>query len=123
MVRRAPFGALSLLIVALTTPAGAQTFQEFPVGRFPSEITTGPEGNLWFTEQGANRIGRLTVGGVYTAFTVPTPDSNPFAITSGPDGALWFTEIGAKKIGRLTTTGAFTEFPIPQDFARTPFGI
>jgi hypothetical protein len=31
---------------------------------FPSGIASGPDGNLWFTEWGGNKIGRLAPGGV-----------------------------------------------------------
>ena len=80
----------------------------------PPAITTGPDGNLWFTEQAANNIGRITPDGVITEFPVPTPNSSPSDIVAGPDGALWFTEFTASKIGRITTAGVVThEFPIP----------
>jgi hypothetical protein len=78
-------------------------------------ITAGPDGALWFTEQNANRIGRITTSGTITSFPVPTPESEPEGIVAGPDGALWFTESRANNIGRITTGGASTEFPI-----RTP---
>jgi virginiamycin B lyase len=55
-------------------------------------ITAGPDGNLWFTEYGGNKIGRITTAGVITEFPIPTDDSEPWGITSGPDGNLWFTE-------------------------------
>ena len=35
----------------------------------PFSITAGPDGNLWFTEWGANRIGRITPSGVVTEFS------------------------------------------------------
>ena len=31
--------------------------------RAPNDITAGPDGNLWFTEAGGNRIGRITPAG------------------------------------------------------------
>jgi streptogramin lyase len=34
----------------------------------PQGITTGADGNLWFTEQVGNRIGRITTAGVVTEF-------------------------------------------------------
>ena len=76
-------------------------------------ITAGPDGNLWFTEEGANKIGRITPSGRITEFPIPTASSGPDGITAGPDGNLWFTEGAANKIGRITPTGAITEFPIP----------
>jgi virginiamycin B lyase len=67
----------------------------------PHSITTGPDGNLWFTEPQANKIGRVTPAGDFTEYVVPTADSYPRAIALGPDGNLWFTESRAKKIGRI----------------------
>jgi virginiamycin B lyase len=62
-------------------------------------ITSGSDGNLWFTLQASNGVGRITTLGVATEFGVPTP-SIPIGITAGPDGNIWFTE-GAE-IGRIT---------------------
>jgi hypothetical protein len=67
------------------------------------EITAGPDGNLWFTESRANKIGRITPSGTIDEFPVPTAKSLPFGITAGPDGNLWFTESKANKIGRITS--------------------
>src|SRR5215203_2454606 len=67
---------------------------EFPIptaNSRPAGITTGPDGALWFTERGGDKIGRITTAGVITEFPLPTAGS-PRGITTGPDGALWFTE-------------------------------
>jgi virginiamycin B lyase len=91
----------------------------------PQGITTGSDGNLWFTENGAGKISRMTPAGVVTSFALPqvpppvgspagTADTTPHptAITAGPDGALWFTGRPGE-IGRITTAGVVTEFPLP----------
>ena len=39
--------------------------------------TAGPDGNLWFVENSANKIGRITTAGVVTEFAVPTANSRP----------------------------------------------
>jgi len=97
------------------TPApGAVT--EFPLATAnsgPQGITAGPDGNLWFTEYNANKIGRITPAGVITEFSVPTAASGPNWITAGPDGNLWFTEWNANQIGRITPAGVVTEFFLP----------
>src|SRR5206468_4486896 len=80
---------------------------EFPVptgGSQPIQITTGPDGNLWFTEGNisyGNNIARITTSGVITEFPVPTGSSQPWAIRTGPDGSLWFTELHGNKIVRV----------------------
>ncbi|MEK7559212.1 MAG: C39 family peptidase [Patescibacteria group bacterium] len=91
------------------------TITEFPIvnGNTPYGITAGPDGNIWFTEYYANKIGRITPGGVITIFLIPTSLSSPEGITAGPDGNIWFTENSANKIGRITPSGTITEFPIP----------
>jgi streptogramin lyase len=96
---------------------------EFPIptaASYPTSITAGPDGNVWFTEQAANQIGRITPSGAITEFLIPTPASNPFDITVGPDGNLWFTGCnngqpgsGPDLIGRVTPSGIITEYVTP----------
>jgi virginiamycin B lyase len=79
----------------------------------PQGITSGPDGNIWFTENTRNAIVRLTPSGVFTFFTIPTPGANPHGITVGPDGALWFAEFNGNKIGRINPSAkrpTITEF-------------
>ncbi len=119
-------GAALVSLVAFTAVANAAVGNIFerPVPTSGkgglNRITHGPDGNIWFTNPGANEIGRMTPAGRFTGFPIPTPDSSPIDITTGPDGALWFTEF-AGKIGRITTSGRITEFPIPG--AAPGFGI
>ena len=83
-------------------------------GSHPSGITAGPDGAIWFTEEGTNKIGRMTTNGVLTnEFPIPTPNSMPSDIVAGADGNLWFTEFNGNKIGRITTEGTITEFTVP----------
>ena len=49
----------------------------------PFEPTVGPDGAIWFTQIAGNRIGRLTVDGTLTEFTVPTANSQPNVIDCG----------------------------------------
>ena len=85
-------------------------------------ITAGRDGNVWFTEESGNKIGRITRTGTVTEFAVPTSGSAPESITAGPDGNLWFTELSGNKIGRITPAGAITEFLVPTT-SSAPMGI
>ena len=78
----------------------------------PSGIVAGPDGALWFTETAAGKIGRSTVAGQITEYSLPA-GALPAAITAGPDGALWFTDQVSRKIGRITTAGAITQVDQP----------
>jgi streptogramin lyase len=73
-------------------------------------IVTGPDGNLWFTEDAGNRIGRITPSGVITEFPIPTANCWPRSLLVGADGNLWFSEANAGRIARITTSGVITEF-------------
>jgi virginiamycin B lyase len=87
-----------------------------------SNITTGVDGNFWFTETNGNKIGQLTIDGVFKEFPLSTSNSQPFGIASGPDTRLWFTEQGTNKIGAITIDGTITEFSIPTANSK-PTGI
>jgi virginiamycin B lyase len=98
----------------------------------PYQMTIGPDGNLWFTESAANRIGRImlttSLPGAppqtvsvseycLTPSTQPPPENttnDPFGITAGPDGNVWFTEQIGHRIGRINPqNGEIRTFDIP----------
>src|SRR5215467_1126053 len=62
--------AITTVILLETVPSAlALTFNGFPTptGQSnPTVIVPGPDGNLWFTETSANRIGKITPAGVIT---------------------------------------------------------
>jgi len=94
---------------------GSGSVSEFtlPHGNsLPYGIAEGPDGNVWFTEQIGNRIGRVTTSGVITEFELPQPESQPKGIAAGPDGALWFAESRGDRIGRIQTDGKISEFSV-----------
>jgi streptogramin lyase len=85
-------------------------------GSEPYDIVTGPDGNLWFTELGGNRIGRMTPTGTVTEFSVVT-GFGVRGIVGASDGNLWFvTDDGT--ISRITPAGAQAGF----DAGDTMFG-
>jgi streptogramin lyase len=105
-------------------PATSGTITEYPVptkGSEPFGIVAGPDGNIWFNEYSAAKIGRITPAGTITEFPTGAPGEVP-GIGVGPDGNLWFTEGSANKIGRITPAGAITEFPVPTA-GSFPYGI
>src|ERR1700722_12762318 len=85
--------SLVALAIAFNLPgaAFAQTITEFRVGFSPWEITAGPDGALWFTENNGSRIGRITTTGIFTQFSINSNSSRSGSavtrgITAGPDG-------------------------------------
>src|SRR5579871_2281336 len=100
--------ALTTVCALACAPAsqGGGSITEFALPHaesLPYGIAKGPDGNIWFTEQTGNRIGRITTSGAITEFELPSPGSQPKGIAAGPDGALWFAESRGDRIGRMQT--------------------
>ena len=106
------FGAVS---------AQAASFTEYALPTASSGVATlavGPDGNIWFTESTASKVGRVTTAGVVTEYALPTftdvvgvtRSSEPSCIIAGPDGALWFNQGAANRFSRITTAGVITSY-------------
>ena len=111
---------VALFLGAATGPAvaGGPSISEFETGLTPGVqlwgITSGPDGNTWFTEETNNAVGRVTPGAVITEFTAGFPTGSPRGIVTGPDGNLWVAQAGGDgAIARVTKTGDIIEFPVP----------
>jgi streptogramin lyase len=94
------------------------TITEFPLpplsspAGFVPAITCGPDGNLWFTDPAAIKVGRITPTGQVTEFTPPAGgDAAGSAITAGSDGNVWFAAGGfSPAVSRITPDGQITTF-------------
>src|SRR5438105_2634421 len=111
-VRLLMVASLGVLLLTSAVGAAAATITEFSVGVTPGSgpagITAGPDGNLWFTENGGGRIGKITPAGVVTEYSAGnTAESGPGGIRAGTDGNLWFSGF---RIGKITPAGAVTEY-------------
>jgi virginiamycin B lyase len=82
----------------------------------PWDIKAGPHGYLYFSESGANRIGRFDPRTLQfkPSVLVPTQTATPWGLLYAPDKHIWFTERTGNKIAELTSGGAIREFSIPQ---------
>jgi len=79
----------------------------------PTGIVAGPDGALWFTEEGVSKIGRISTTGSITEYPTLHANGVPAGIAVGPDGALWFTELAVGVLGRITVDGAVSEYALP----------
>ncbi len=118
---------------ALAPPGGIDQFplssmEDYPAGG----LTTGSDGNVWFTEGSSigGKIGLVTPEGKVLEYTIPTqapattekPEhSYPGAIARALSGALWFIDVGTSSeggqfIGKVTLKAGegptIKEFPI-----------
>jgi len=97
-------------------PASAVLFREFSTAApntLPAGITNGPDGALWFAENGGSAVGRIQVDGTLGAFPVGGTNNTLIGITRGPDGNLWVTDDLNGIIRRVTPAGGVTAFPLP----------
>jgi streptogramin lyase len=116
-----------VLAVCISSPttAAASVVTEFTGGvtpgftanAFPLDITQGPDGNVWFTEdEDPGGIAYIDSSGVVHEFTGGiTPgfsaDDRPTDITTGPDGNIWFTEAAPPgRIAYIDGAGVVHEF-------------
>ncbi len=89
----------------------------YTVGAGPQSICVGADGALWFTEESAGAIGRLTTAGKYKHYVLPSPHIDPFGMAAGPDGAVWFTDSAdTGDIGRITMSGKFAFYSVVSSF-------
>jgi streptogramin lyase len=102
-------GAVTLFSEGISSTAGIQ------------RITGGPDGNVWFTEAGLNRIASITPNGEISEFGANiSPSAGLFDIVTGSDGNLWFSESTTALIGRITPQGVVTEFQTGLDPKNAP---
>ena len=85
---------------AMSDVAPAPAVTEFAVGTNPYRITSGPDGNLWFTYyQG---VARITVTGTLTNFPLTLPSgAQPGGIAAGADGTS-----GSRRGARARSAGS-----------------
>lgn len=108
-----------LTYIGTMTPSGAVTTYSIPFKADPTVLTTGPDGAIWFGNDGEDVIGRVTTLGKFSEYTGPGEVGQVLSITAGPDGALWFTNYTVPgdsgfepipPIGRITTAGKITTY-------------
>ena len=78
----------------------------------PHDPALAPDGSLWYTGQGANKLGRLDPKtGEFKEYPLKTPNSGPHGLTADKDGNIWFTAISGGYVGKLNPkTGEIDEY-------------
>ena len=101
-ITRGPDGAIWFTTatgkIGRITTAGAITLYDVPGGGKLGDIMTGTDKAIWFTDITGNRVGRMTTGGDFSFYLLPTERSAPLGLVQGPDGKLWIMESNASKI-------------------------
>jgi virginiamycin B lyase len=68
----------------------------------PHDPALAPDGALWYTGQGANKLGRLDPKtGAFKEYPLKTPNSGPHGLVADKEGNIWFTAISGGYVGKL----------------------
>jgi streptogramin lyase len=114
-------GSTHTQTLALSLRSGITEYPIPTANAGPSGIAAGPHGDIWFTEDFGNKIGKVTGDGKITEYPVPVSQYGHLSgITEGPDGNLWFTisrashgTIISAQVGKITPDGRVTEYAVP----------
>ena len=88
--------------------------------RDPHTLVWDGAGDIWFTVQGSNFIGKLTVAdGAVRLIPVPSPRARPYGIVLDRAGAPWIALFGTNKLATVDPgTFALREVALPRAEAR-----
>jgi len=92
-----------------------------PAARDPHTLVFDEdESRIFFTVQGGNYVGRLTVASrAVDLIEVPTPRARPYGIRIAPDGTVWAVLFGTNKLAEIDPESlALTEHELPDEDAR-----
>jgi streptogramin lyase len=102
-----------------STP-GTHAFTEFSIPTtpaYPTAVTVGSDGAMWFTQANDGYIGRIPVtatsGSQISQHILPAGSTlEVSAATVGPDGNVWYSNCDGS-VGKVTPAGAATVYPLP----------
>ena len=107
----------------LTVPDVSHPGKTLSLPSAPNDLALDAQGNVWFTELNADRLGRLDPRtGLMQHYPLAAKRSvqtlNPYGVTVDPEGMVWFTELSNDRIGRLDpATGRIHFFTPPAPHA------
>ena len=94
---------------------GGQFVQFTPntLGALYSAIVQGPDGNMWFLDENAAQIVRMSMSGSIREFNIGAELSgNAVSMAAGADGKLYISD-ESTSITRVSTNGTAVQIPIP----------
>ena len=100
--------------MASITEYPVPTASQNAIGNSLFGITSGPDGNVYFTDSFDHAIGQITPDGTIKEIPRLPAAANAYTvgITLGASGELAFTEQFFGAIGEITTTGSYSQYSI-----------
>jgi len=119
--------SLTLALVLASTAVGTLTIPikeyDVPTAKSrPHDPALAPDGSLWYTGQGANKLGRLDPKtGEFKEYPLKIPNSGPHGLVADKDGNIWFTAISGGYVGKLDPrSGEIAEYRPPDGASIDP---
>jgi streptogramin lyase len=102
--------AVSNTLRPLGTPSIAHEYAT--TANHPASITTGADGNLWFSEFSGVSVSSInSTGAGYTTHSLNSAGfQNPAGVALGPDGNVWAGDYNTNKVAQITPAGTITTF-------------
>jgi len=109
-----PFLGTAVVALLAAAPVSIREFDLPTPDARPHDPAVAPDGSLWFTEQKANKLGRLDPkSGRIREYPLPTADSGPHGLIADREGNIWFTANYKGYVGKLDPkNGKVAEFPV-----------
>jgi virginiamycin B lyase len=88
-----------------------------------SAIVAGPDGNMWFLDENAGQVVRMSLGGSIKEFNISSKLSgSAVSMAVGADGRFYISD-ESTSITRVTTSGTAVQLPIPSGDGTSIDGI
>src|SRR3989441_11422762 len=109
-----PFLGAAVVALLAAAPVSIREFDLPTPDARPHDPAVAPDGSLWFTEQKANKLGRVDPkSGEIREYPLPTADSGPPGLGAGGDGNIWVTANSKGDVGQLDPkSGRVAESPV-----------
>ena len=85
----------------------------------PWGITASADGNMYFSESGVGKVGRITTSGSITEIGLPNSGSRPVGIASDAYGNIWVAEYGCNRVAEICSDNSIMEYLTPTSNSRT----
>jgi len=108
--------SVALVLPVTNTPVGASVtingtqITEYTGFDAPYGITKGPDGNIWFVDQGSSTVYAINPASGSLVYQYPISEDDLFDITTGSDAALWVTDQTNGGVDRVTTGGVIAQY-------------
>lgn len=100
----------------MTAPRPAIEEYPLPAGTHPHDVAPATDGGVWYTAQGAGKLGWLDPESGEIREIPLGAGSRPHGVIVGPDGAPWITDGGLNAIVRVDpATDKVQRFDLPAD--------